>query len=319
MPVRGCSSMSRRPRSRSVASAACDVGDLVGDVVQPGAALGQEAPDRRLLARAGAAARRGSRRRRGARPRRPARRRPRDARRPCRRRCSCRAIAASRSSTATPMWSTRANIARLESSRRLVRCFSDAATRRSGSGLRRSRRGTPSMMRSICAALERLVLEQLGGDAVQQLAVGGDEVPRAAVRLEGQLALLLVADAAREVRQRLLLERRLRRVAGAHRVLVDHRVGDLLDALQVAGGAGGHRAEDDLLGDAAAEEDRHLVDELVAGLQVGVLVGQVDHVAQRAAARDDRDLVHAVDAVDQLAAQRVAGLVEGHDAALVRR
>jgi hypothetical protein len=27
-------------------------------------------------------------------------------------------------------------------------------------------------------ALERLVLEQLGGDAVQQLAVGGDEVPR---------------------------------------------------------------------------------------------------------------------------------------------
>ena len=79
-------------------------------------------------------------------------------------------------------------------------------------------------------------------------------------------------------------------------------MGDLLDALQVAGGPGGHRAEHDLLGDAATEEDRHLVDELVARLQVGVLVGQVDHVAQRAAARDDGDLVHAVDAVDQLAA-----------------
>src|ERR1700745_3251738 len=70
-------------------------------------------------------------------------------------------------------------------------------------------------------ALERLVLEQLGCDAVQQLAGGCDEVPRSAVRLEGQLALLLVADAAREVRERLVLERRLRRVAGAHRVLVD--------------------------------------------------------------------------------------------------
>src|ERR1700710_1694251 len=62
-------------------------------------------------------------------------------------------------------------------------------------------------------ALERLLLEQLGGDAVQQLTVVGDEVPGSAVRLEGQLALLLVADAAGEVRERLLLERGLRRVA----------------------------------------------------------------------------------------------------------
>ena len=118
------------------------------------------------------------------------------------------------------------------------------------------------MMRSICPRSSVSFSEQLAGDAVQQLAVGGDEVPRAAVRLEGQLALLLVADAAREVRQRLILERRLRRVARAHGVLVDHRVGDLLDALQVAGGPGGHRAEHDLLGDAATEEDRHLVDQL---------------------------------------------------------
>ena len=60
-----------------------------------------------------------------------------------------------------------------------------------------------------------------------------------------------------------------------------------------------------------------LVDQLLARLEVAVLVGQVERVAERAAARDDRDLVHAVDAGQQLGAQRVAGLVEGDDAALV--
>src|SRR4051794_18548049 len=167
------------------------------------------------------------------------------------------------------------------------------------------------------AALEDLVGEQLLGDALEQLAVLLDETPRGAVRFEGELALLLVADPAREVGQRVVRGRRLRRLVGAHRVVVDHRVGDLGDALEVVRRAGRDGAEDDLLGDAAAEEDGHLVDELVARLQVGVLVGKVDDVAQRPAARDDRDLVHAVDARQQLAAQRVPRLVEGDDAALV--
>src|SRR3954452_17018161 len=161
-------------------------------------------------------------------------------------------MAASRCSTATPLWSTRAYIR----GGRLVAGFGGLLRRRDAP----VREGLAALDARHAlhdavdlAALERLVLEQLGGDAVQQLAVAGDEVPRAAVRLEGQLALLLVADAAGEVRERLILERGLRRVAGAHRVLVDHRVGDLLHALQVAGGAGGHRAEDDLLGDPAAQ------------------------------------------------------------------
>jgi len=61
----------------------------------------------------------------------------------------------------------------------------------------------------------------------------------AALGLERQLLLLLVADAPREVRQRLAVDdRRVRRLlTGAHRVVVDHRVGDLGDALQVVGGA----------------------------------------------------------------------------------
>ena len=57
--------------------------------------------------------------------------------------------------------------------------------------------------------------------------------------------------------------------------------------------------------------------QLLARLEVAVLLGEVQRVAERPAARDDRDLVHAVDAGQQLGAQRVAGLVEGDDAALV--
>src|SRR5512133_1297114 len=135
-------------------------------------------------------------------------------------------MAASRSSTATPMWSTRANIR----ARSLV-CGLGVLLRRRDAQVRQGLAALDARHALHDAidlpALERLVLEQLGGDAVQQLAVGGDVVPRSAVRLEGQLALLLVADAAREVRESLVLERGLRRVAGPHRVLVDHRVGDL--------------------------------------------------------------------------------------------
>src|SRR5919204_4650026 len=121
-------------------------------------------------------------------------------------------MAASRSSTATPMWSTRANI-RVRS---LVSPVGPLLGRRDA---QLGHRSAPLDARDAVhdavdlGALERLVLEQLGGDAVQQLAVAGDEVPRGAMGLEGQLALLLVADAPRLIGQRLVLERRLRRVA----------------------------------------------------------------------------------------------------------
>ena len=134
-------------------------------------------------------------------------------------------------------------------------------------------------------------------------AVRRDQLVGVAVRLERELLLLLVADAPREVGDRLGLDDRARRVRlRAHAVVVDHRVGDLAHALQVVGRAGRDRAEDELLGDAAAEEHGHLVDELLARLEVGVLVGQVHHVAERLAARHDRDLVDAVDGHQQLAA-----------------
>ena len=98
---------------------------------------------------------------------------------------------------------------------------------------------------------------------------------------------------------------------------MDHRVGDVGHALEIVGGAGGDRAEDELLGRAAAEQHRHHVDQLLAGLQVAVLVGQVERVAECAAAGDDRDPVYRVDRRQQLGAQRVAALVVGDDPPLV--
>ena len=88
-------------------------------------------------------------------------------------------------------------------------------------------------------------------------------------------------------------------------------------ALEVVGGARRDRAEHHLLGHAAAEQHRHVVEQLLARLQVAVLGGQVQRVAERAPARHDRDPVHAVDRRQQLAAQRVPGLVVGDDPLLV--
>jgi hypothetical protein len=98
---------------------------------------------------------------------------------------------------------------------------------------------------------------------------------------------------------------------------VDHRARDLGHSREVIGGAGGDRAEHDLLRGAAAEQHGHVVDQLLARLEVAVLLGQVQRVAERAAAGDDRDLVHAVHARQQLGADRVTGLVEGDDPALM--
>ena len=72
-----------------------------------------------------------------------------------------------------------------------------------------------------------------------------------------------------------------------------------------------------LLGDAPAEQHDQVVAQLLLRLQVAVLLGQVQRVAERAAARDDRDLVHLLDRGQQLGAERVAGLVVGDDALLV--
>ena len=65
------------------------------------------------------------------------------------------------------------------------------------------------------------------------------------------------------------------------------------------------------------EQHGHVVQQLLARLQVAVLGGQVQRVAERASARDDRDPVDAVHRGEQLAAERVPGLVEGHHPLLV--
>ena len=75
--------------------------------------------------------------------------------------------------------------------------------------------------------------------------------------------------------------------------------------------------EGDLLRDPARQQDLHVVDQLLARLQVAVLLRQVERVAERLAARDDRHLLHLVHGGQELGHQRVSGLVPGDDALLV--
>ena len=148
--------------------------------------------------------------------------------------------------------------------------------------------------------------------------MGDDHPLRGAARLLDQVLALLVADPERRLGQPHVAVGRAAHAGGAHREVVDHRVRDVGHALEVVGGAGGDRAEHDLLGHASAEQHRHVVEQLLARLQVAVLGGQVERVAERLPARHDRDAVHAVDRRQQLAAQRMPGLVEGDHALLVR-
>ena len=94
---------------------------------------------------------------------------------------------------------------------------------------------------------------------------------------------------------------------------------DLREArAEIVGGAGGDRAELDLLGRAATEQGIVIViEQLLSGLQIAVLVGEVERVAERPAARHDRDAMDAVDPRQHLGAEGVAGLVVGDDALLV--
>ena len=174
------------------------------------------------------------------------------------------------------------------------------------------------MIRVDVAALEHLVAEQRPGQLVELLAVLGQQPGGRPARLVGEVLLLLVAQLARAVGDLAAVGGDLARGdRGPHRVVVDHRPRDLGHPVQVVGRAGGDRAEHELLRHAAGEQHGHVVDQLLAGLEVAVLLRQVERVAQRAAARHDRDLVDAVDAGQQLGAERVAGLVPGDDAALV--
>ena len=79
------------------------------------------------------------------------------------------------------------------------------------------------------------------------------------------------------------------------------------------------RLEHDLLGDVAAQQHLHVVEQVLLRHQVAVLLGQVERVAERLSARHDRDLVHLRHRGEQLRDQRVTGLVVGDDPLLARR
>src|SRR5215207_8821286 len=65
------------------------------------------------------------------------------------------------------------------------------------------------------------------------------------------------------------------------------------------------------------EQHDHVVEQLLLGLEVAILLGQVERVPERLSARDDRDPVHLLDRLEQLGAECVPGLVVGHHALLV--
>ena len=80
----------------------------------------------------------------------------------------------------------------------------------------------------------------------------------------------------------------------AHAVAGDHLARDLGSALEVVARAGGDVTAEELLCRAAAQQHRNLVQHLVARAQEVVLLRHLHGVAQRLAARDDRDLVDGV-------------------------
>ena len=103
----------------------------------------------------------------------------------------------------------------------------------------------------------------------------------------------------------------------AHAVAGNHLARDLGGALEVVARAGGDVPAEELLRRAAAKEHGDLVQHLVARAQEVVLLRHLHGVAQRLAARDDRDLVDGVGVLQHVAHQSVAALVEGDDLALL--
>ena len=134
----------------------------------------------------------------------------------------------------------------------------------------------------------------------------------------GQPALLLVAQPLRLLGERVVVgAHRPRGDVLGHAVLEHHRAGERGRLLEVVGGAVRDAAEDDLLGGAAREVDGQEVGELLLRVQVAILARQVERVAERLAARHDRDLVHGQQVADEVRHQRVPGLVVGEDPLLL--
>ena len=136
--------------------------------------------------------------------------------------------------------------------------------------------------------------------------------------------VLLVGIVTAEEHLVLGLAKDLRAKLVAHAVAGDHLAGQLGGTLQVVARAGGDVVAEELLGGAAAQQHGNLVEHAVARLEEVVLLGKRERIAERLASGDDRDLVHRVGVVEDVAHQGVAALVVGdglallggHDAAL---
>ena len=115
----------------------------------------------------------------------------------------------------------------------------------------------------------------------------------------------------------LRLAERLRTELVGHAVLRDHLLGELGGTLDVVARAGGDVADGDLLGDASAQQAREVVEHLLLAAEELLLFRQVPRAAERAAARDDRDLVDRVAVRQDVADDGVAGLVVRDDLLLV--
>ena len=123
----------------------------------------------------------------------------------------------------------------------------------------------------------------------------------------------LLADLAAEEDQLVALAEGQRAELVAHAELGDHPAGQVGRLLDVVAGAGRRVAEDQPLGDVAAEQPGDLVLELGLGLEVAVLVRQGHRVAEGHAAADDRDLGDRVALGQDPLDDGVAALVVGDD------
>ena len=154
------------------------------------------------------------------------------------------------------------------------------------------------------AGLDGLARHEDLADAVEQLALVGEQVLARLVRLLDDAADLVVDLARHLVRvvglllelapqegHRLVVAEGARAELLAHAEAHDHLLGRGRGLLEVVGGAGGDLAEHDLLGGAPAERHGQGVHELALGGEELVLGGQRDGEAQGLAAADTTEIL----------------------------
>src|SRR5438309_65562 len=156
-------------------------------------------------------------------------------------------------------------------------------------------------------AVERLALEERAGKRVELLDVlvddlagpdGGLEHDALDLRVDHERRVLAVvlgsSHFAPEEDVLLVLAEGERPELLGHAPLADHLARHLRRLLEVVARARGLLVENDLLGGAPAEEDRDAVEQVLLGVVVLVVERQLLREPERAAARDDRHLVHQI-------------------------